>query len=76
MVDLINFFAGRKLVIATKHKKELVIGPPLKAAFGLDYFSSEGLDRRQVVSSLAYWVVLPCTKNLKVVIKMTAKKLI
>ena len=44
MVDLINFFAGRKLVIATKHKKELVIGPPLKAAFGLDYFSSEGLD--------------------------------
>jgi hypothetical protein len=44
MVDSIHYFEGRDLVIATKHKKELVIGPPLKAAFGLDYFSSEGLD--------------------------------
>lgn len=44
MVNSINFFGGRKLVIATKHKKDLVIGPPLKAAFGLDFFSSEGLD--------------------------------
>ena len=37
---------------------------------------SDSLDRRLVVSSLAYWVVLPCTQNTKVVIKMTAKKLI
>lgn len=44
MVDSIHYFEGRDLVIATKHKKELVIGPPLKAAFGLDFFSSEGLD--------------------------------
>lgn len=44
MVKSIDFFEGRKLVIATKHKKELVIGPPLKATFGLDFFSSDYLD--------------------------------
>ena len=39
-------------------------------------FSSDSLDRRQVVSSLASLVLLPCTKNTKVVIKITARKLI
>lgn len=40
----INFYEGRKLVIATKHKKELVIGPSLKALLGIDFFSSDCLD--------------------------------
>lgn len=44
MVNSIHYFEGRNLVIATKHKKEFVIGPPLKAAFGLDFFSSDSLD--------------------------------
>jgi hypothetical protein len=44
MVKSISYFEGRKLVIATKHKKECVIGPPLKTAFGLDFFSSVGFD--------------------------------
>jgi hypothetical protein len=32
-----NYFQGRKLVIATKHNKEQVIGPALKEAFGDEY---------------------------------------
>lgn len=44
MVNSIQYFEGRKLVIATKHRKELVIGPPLNVALGLDYFSSDCLD--------------------------------
>ena len=38
------YFNGRKVLIATKHQKESVIGPALKKAFGLEYIISEGLD--------------------------------
>ena len=38
------YFNGRKVLIATKHQKESVIGPALKNAFGLEYIISEGLD--------------------------------
>ena len=38
------YFNGRKVLIATKHQKESVIGPALKKAFGLEYVISEGLD--------------------------------
>lgn len=44
MAKAIHYFEGRNLVIATKHHKELVIGPPLKAVFGIDFFSSDCLD--------------------------------
>lgn len=39
-----SYFQGRKVVIATKHQKESVIGPALKKAFGLEYIISECLD--------------------------------
>lgn len=37
-------FEGRKIVIATKHKKDEVIAPILKEQLGLDSFVVEGLD--------------------------------
>lgn len=37
-------FEGRKIVIATKHKKEEVIAPILKEQLGLDSFVVKGLD--------------------------------
>lgn len=37
-------FNGRKIVIATKHHKEKVIGPALQEAFGMEYIVSEKLD--------------------------------
>lgn len=37
-------FKGRSLVIATKHKKEMVIAPPLEAAFGMTCFVNETFD--------------------------------
>jgi len=37
-------FAGRKLVIATKHHKEKIIGPLFEKAFGLEYFIPENFD--------------------------------
>ncbi len=37
-------FEGRKIVIATKHKKEQVITPVLKKELGLNVFVSEDLD--------------------------------
>ena len=37
-------FNGRKIVIATKHHKEKVIGPVLQEAFGMEYIVSEKLD--------------------------------
>jgi hypothetical protein len=37
-------FEGRKIVIATKHKKEEVIAPILKEQLGLDSFVLEGYD--------------------------------
>lgn len=33
-----SLFAGRKLLIATKHRKEKVIAPPLEAALGVNSF--------------------------------------
>jgi len=39
-----DLFAGRKLVIATKHHKEKVIAPLFKEAFGLDCFTLENFD--------------------------------
>jgi hypothetical protein len=43
MVNLSDF-AGRKMVIATKHRKEWVIGPVLKKALDVTYFSADSLD--------------------------------
>ncbi len=37
-------FNGRKVVIATKHQKEQVIGPALQEAFGMKYIVSEDVD--------------------------------
>lgn len=37
-------FEGRKIVIATKHKKEQVIAPVLKEELGLEIFVTEDLD--------------------------------
>lgn len=37
-------FEGRKIVIATKHKKEQVIAPVLKEELGLEVFVTEDLD--------------------------------
>jgi hypothetical protein len=37
-------FNGRKVVIATKHQKEQVIGPALQEAFGMEYIVSENVD--------------------------------
>ena len=39
-----HYFNGRKVVIATKHQKEQVIGPALQEAFGMEYVVSEKLD--------------------------------
>ncbi len=39
-----SIFNGRKVVIATKHQKEQVIGPALQEAFGMEYIVSEKLD--------------------------------
>jgi len=39
-----HYFNGRKVVIATKHQKEQVIGPALQEAFGMEYIVSEKLD--------------------------------
>ena len=39
-----HIFNGRKVVIATKHQKEQVIGPALQEAFGMEYIVSEKLD--------------------------------
>ncbi len=37
-------FEGRKLVIATKHKKETVIAPVFKSELGVNCFTAENLD--------------------------------
>ncbi len=37
-------FEGRKIIIATMHHKEKVIGPLFEKAFGLDYFVPESFD--------------------------------
>ena len=37
-------FEGRKIVIATKHKKEQVIVPIVKNELGLNVFVSQDLD--------------------------------
>lgn len=39
-----HYFNGRKVVIATKHQKEQVIGPALQEAFGMEYIVAEKLD--------------------------------
>lgn len=39
-----NYFESKKVVIATKHQKERVIGPALQAAFQMDYFTLENFD--------------------------------
>jgi len=39
-----NLFAGRKLVIATKHHKEKIIAPLFEKAFGLNCFTPENFD--------------------------------
>ena len=39
-----HIFNGRKVVIATKHQKEQVIGPALQEAFGMEYVVSEKVD--------------------------------
>lgn len=41
-------FAGRKLVIATKHKKEKVIGPILEQAFQINWHATAQLDTDQL----------------------------
>jgi hypothetical protein len=42
--QLLKKFEGRKLVIATKHKKEIVIAPILNAEFGIHCFTTENFD--------------------------------
>ena len=37
-------FEGRKIIIATKHKKELVIAPLLESALGLQCFTDDNFD--------------------------------
>lgn len=39
-----NYFKGKKVVIATKHGKEMVIGPALVNFFGMEYSVSENVD--------------------------------
>ena len=39
-----HYFDNRKVVIATKHQKEEVIGPVLKEAFGMEHFIPENFD--------------------------------
>lgn len=39
-----QMFKGRSLVIATKHKKEVVIAPPLEAALGVTCFVNKAFD--------------------------------
>jgi len=39
-----SLFAGRKLLIATKHQKEKVIAPPLETALEIDCFVPENFD--------------------------------
>ena len=39
-----HYFQGKKVVIATKHGKEMVIGPALEESFGMEYFVSENVD--------------------------------
>jgi len=39
-----HYFKGKKVVIATKHGKEMVIGPVLEESFGMEYSVSENLD--------------------------------
>lgn len=36
-MDKLSYFEGRKIVIATMHQKELVIGPALNQAMGMPY---------------------------------------
>jgi hypothetical protein len=43
-MDEQNYFEGRKIVIATKHEKEAVIGPVLKKEFGISYVIPHQLD--------------------------------
>lgn len=43
-MDKLTCFEGRKIVIATKHEKEAVIGPAFQKAFGMSYFLPEELD--------------------------------
>lgn len=43
-MDKTSYFQGRKIVIATKHQKESVIGPALQKAFGLEYIVTDKLD--------------------------------
>ena len=42
-MDNVNHFQGRKIVIATKHGKEQVIGPQLTRELGLYCFVTEQL---------------------------------
>lgn len=39
-----HYFKGKKVVIATKHEKEIVIGPALEKSFGMECSVSENLD--------------------------------
>lgn len=39
-----HYFKGKKVVIATKHGKEIVIGPALEKSFGMECSVSENLD--------------------------------
>lgn len=43
-----EFFQGRKLLIATKHKKEEVLAPLLEQALGVQCVVAEGLDTDQL----------------------------
>jgi hypothetical protein len=43
-MDNSSCFEGRKIVIATKHEKESVIGPALQKVFGMSYCVAEELD--------------------------------
>lgn len=43
-MDESTYFWAKKIVIATKHKKETVIGPAFQKAFGMSYFLPEELD--------------------------------
>lgn len=40
-------FAGRKLVIATKHQKEAVIAPPIEKSLGVNCFVAKDFDTDQ-----------------------------
>lgn len=47
-MDESTYFEGRKVVIATMHQKEQVIGPALNQAFGMQYCTPEHLNTDQL----------------------------